>query len=229
MKEEAASDVPVDIISGEITCPASPSQSLTKKKRKKSLASPGEEKTSKKSFKKLKKASGNNSTVGSISYDKRIMEAVEVKSGEEEVDVRPAIRSKVGKISITAMPVKRVMVVKPEKIKKRGNVWSKDCIPSPDSWSSQEDAILCAVVHEYSTNWSLVSDALYSMTAGGFYRGIFCHPFHCCERLRELFFKYVSSGSDNSNAEKITSFSSGKALLRVTEVASIVYHLFLWI
>lgn len=108
MKEEAASDVPVDnnVTSGEITCPASPSQSLTKKKRKKSLASPGEEKTSKKSFKKLKKASGNNSTVGSISYDKRIMEAVEVKSGEEEVDVRPAIRSKVGKISITAMPVK---------------------------------------------------------------------------------------------------------------------------
>ncbi|MQL86425.1 hypothetical protein Taro_018948 [Colocasia esculenta] len=219
LKDESASDVPVDndVASPEVACPASPSQSLTKKKRKKSLTSPGEEKASRKSLKKLKKASEDNSSVDAISYDKRIIEAAEVKSGEEvgDFDVRHAVRSMMGKISITAMPVKRVMVVKPEKVKKRGNVWSKDCIPSPDSWSSQEDAILCAVVHEYGTNWSLVSDALYSMTAGGFYRGRFRHAFHCCERFRELFFKYVSSGSENSNAEKFT--GSGKAMLKVTE------------
>lgn len=53
-----------------------------------------------------------------------------------------------GKVSITTMPVKRVLTIKPEKLKK-ANIWSRECVPSPGFWLTQEDAILCAVVHEY--------------------------------------------------------------------------------
>ncbi|CAK9140298.1 unnamed protein product [Ilex paraguariensis] len=127
-------------------------------------------------------------------------------------------RSKMGgKISITSMPVKRVLMIKPEKLKKKGNIWSKDCFPSPDFWLPQEDAILCAVVHEYGPQWSLVSEVLYGMTAGGFYRGRFRHPVHCCERFRELIQRYVLSAADNLNNEKASNAGSGKALLKVTE------------
>uniref|UniRef100_A0A6V7QY61 DNA helicase n=1 Tax=Ananas comosus var. bracteatus TaxID=296719 RepID=A0A6V7QY61_ANACO len=100
---------------------------------------------------------------------------------------------------------------KPKKVKEEGNNWFKDS--SPDSWSTQEDAILCAVVHEYGTHWSLVSDILYGVPGGGSYRGRFRHPVHCCERFRELFFKHVVSSVDST--EKVS--ASGKALLKVTE------------
>ncbi|CAA6665108.1 unnamed protein product [Spirodela intermedia] len=210
MEEGQASDLAV-----ENGTPASP-QSLNKRKRKEPSTALEDEKHARKGLKKPRRASENGS--GAV-YDKQVAEALETRSGDEVVeDLRPSVRTKIGgKVSITVMPVKRVMVVKPEKLKKRGNIWSKDCIPSPDAWSSQEDAVLCAVVHEYSTNWSLVSDALYSMPAGGLYRGIFRHPVHCCERFRELFFKYVSCGADGSNSERIASSSFGKALLKVTE------------
>ena len=95
---------------------------------------------------------------------------------------------------------------------------SKDCIPPADFWLPQEDAILCAVVHEYGPNWSLVSETLYGMSGGGSYRGRYRHPVHCCERFGELFQKYVLLSLDNANHEKINSPGSGKALLKVTEV-----------
>ncbi|KAK9058759.1 hypothetical protein SSX86_023601 [Deinandra increscens subsp. villosa] len=135
-------------------------------------------------------------------------------NNNREVDHKPIHRSKVGlKISFASMPVKRVMTIRLEKLKK-GSIWPNDCFPIPDSWLSSEDAVLCAIVHEYGVNWSLASDVLYGMTAGGFYRGIVRHPVHCCERYRELVQKYVLSASDNNiHNEK----SSGKALLRVSE------------
>ncbi|KAK9068504.1 hypothetical protein SSX86_012618 [Deinandra increscens subsp. villosa] len=131
-----------------------------------------------------------------------------------EVDHKPFNRSKTGiRISITSMPVKRVMTIRLEK-SKRGSNWPNDCLPTPDSWLSSEDAVLCAIVHEYGVNWSLASDFLYGMTAGGFYRGITRYPVHCCERYRELVQKHVLSATDdNLHNEK----SSGKALLRVSE------------
>lgn len=122
-----------------------------------------------------------------------------------------------GKISITFMPVKRMITVKPEKLK-RNNIWSRECVPSPDVWSPQEDAVLCAVVHEYGSHWGLASDTLYGMTAGGSYRGRYRHPAHCCERFRELVQRYVFCSADNTNSEKVGTISSGKALLKVTEV-----------
>ncbi|XP_059662554.1 protein PHOTOPERIOD-INDEPENDENT EARLY FLOWERING 1 isoform X2 [Cornus florida] len=140
------------------------------------------------------------------------------ESIDVDLEQKSISRSKAGgKISITAMPIKRVLTIKPEKLKKKGNIWSKDCFPSPDFWSPQEDALLCAVVHEYGPNWSLVSETLYGMTAGGFFRGRVRHPVHCCERFRELIQRYVLSSADNFNNEKASNTGSGKALLRVTE------------
>uniref|UniRef100_A0A2P2L6V3 DNA helicase n=1 Tax=Rhizophora mucronata TaxID=61149 RepID=A0A2P2L6V3_RHIMU len=145
------------------------------------------------------------------------METKPCENGFVDLEQKPASRSKMGgKISITAMPVKRVVTIKPEKVKK-GNVWSRDCVPSPDSWLPQEDAILCAVVHEYGPYWNLVSETLYGMTAGGFYRGRYRHPVHCCERYRELIQRYVLSTPENPIIEKTSNMGSGKALLKVTE------------
>ncbi|XP_078444362.1 SNF2 domain-containing protein / helicase domain-containing protein isoform X2 [Wolffia australiana] len=181
-------------------------QSISKKRKELTVAIEDEE-PPRKPPKKARKGSGLGDNQGP--------ETLEARSGDEmSEDLRPPIRLKLGgKISITPMPVKRVMVVKPEKFRKKGNIWSKDCIPSSsDAWSPLEDAILCAVVHEYSTNWRLVSDALYSVSTGGFYRGIFRHPVHCCERFRELFFKYVACGVEGAAPSNL-----GKTLLRVTE------------
>jgi E1A-binding protein p400 len=141
-----------------------------------------------------------------------------------DLEQKPAGRSKMGgKISISTMPVKRVLMIKPEKLKK-GNVWSRDCVPPPDSWLPQEDAILCAVVHEYGPHWSLVSETLYGMAAGGFYRGRYRHPVHCCERFRELIHRYVLSSPEYPiNNEKMSNMVSGKALLKVTEVSLISF------
>ncbi|XP_050371450.1 protein PHOTOPERIOD-INDEPENDENT EARLY FLOWERING 1 isoform X2 [Argentina anserina] len=199
----------------------SPPSNVQKKRKKADSKPAGEEKSSKKKSKKLKKSHLEictpefDTSVSSLHH----LEASELKSCDSVVEFehKPTSRTKMGgKISITAMPVKRVLMIKPEKLKK-GNIWSRDCIPSPDFWLSQEDAILCAVVHEYGPFWSLVSETLYGMTSGGFYRGRFRHPIHCCERFRELIQRYVLSAPDNPNSEKVNNIGSGKALLRVTE------------
>ncbi|XP_043806971.1 protein PHOTOPERIOD-INDEPENDENT EARLY FLOWERING 1 isoform X4 [Manihot esculenta] len=192
------------------------------KKRKKVETVYGESgKSSKKKSKKLKATSETClSDLDSSLSGKQQDESVELKPCENMVadhEQRQAGRSKMGgRISITAMPVKRVLMIKPEKLKK-GNFWSRDCVPSPDSWLPQEDAILCAVVHEYGPHWSLACETLYGMTAGGFYRGRYRHPVHCCERYRELIQRYVLSAPENHFSEKTSSAGSGKALLKVTE------------
>lgn len=135
-----------------------------------------------------------------------------------DLELKPVSRGKMGgKVSIATMPMKRIYTIKPEKLKKKGNLWSSDCFPSPDSWLPQEDAVLCALVHEYGPNWSLVSDTLYGMTAGGLYRGRFRHPALCCERFRELVQKYVHSVADALYSEKASTTGPAKGLLKVTE------------
>ncbi|TYI16644.1 hypothetical protein ES332_A08G269000v1 [Gossypium tomentosum] len=199
-------DSPEELSYSDITPPSS---NMQKKRKKIEIVHDSEEAKSSKKPKKLKKPS-----------ELHPGECVEVKPCESlsvELEQKPASRSKTGgKFSITSMPMKRVLMIKPEKLKK-GNIWSKDCVPSPDSWLAQEDAILCAVVHEYGPNWSLVSDTLYSMTAGGFYRGRYRHPVHCCERFRELIQRHVFAAPDSLGNEKISYAGSGKALLKVTE------------
>ncbi|KAL9319263.1 hypothetical protein ACSQ67_015780 [Phaseolus vulgaris] len=218
VKEESQAE-PMNIDDEDVTALdfVSPNSTM-QKKRKSKVRTDGEEKRLKKS-KKFKRdhhdiyASDLESNALVVQY-----EHSESKTCDSLVDLeqKTAGRGKMGgKISITPMPVKRIWTIKPEKMRK-GNHWSKDCIPSADFWLAQEDAILCAVVHEYGPNWSLVSDILNSMTAGGSYRGRYRHPVHCCERFRELFQKNVLL-MDNANNEKIITPGSGKALLKVTE------------
>lgn len=218
-------------MSDEITCHevdtsseiGSPLSCVQKKRRKAdSTLDVDEGKTLKKKSKKLKKPTTERCSVD-LDFCMQHGEPVYSKPCESVVDTeqKPASRSRMGgKISITTMPVKRVLMIKPEKLKK-ANIWSRECIPSPDFWLSQEDAILCAVVHEYGPHWSLVSETLYGMTAGGYYRGRYRHPVHCCERFRELIQRYVLSAPDNPNTEKISNTVSGKALLKVTEVSTL--------
>lgn len=120
-----------------------------------------------------------------------------------------------GKISITGIPAKKVSIIKLDKKKKKGTRKSRDHIPSPDPWATSEDAILCAIVHEYGINWELASDTLYGISSGGFYRGRYRHPVHCRERFGELFLSNISSATTDPNSEKTN--SSAKTLLRVTE------------
>ncbi|XVF41426.1 hypothetical protein PTKIN_Ptkin01aG0279200 [Pterospermum kingtungense] len=197
----------------------SPSSNMPKKRKK---VDAEEGKSSKKKPRKLKKPP---SDLHPLDWElnaihKKNGDCAEVKPCKNlavEIDQKPASRSKTGgKISITSMPVKRVLMIKPEKLKK-GNIWSRDCAPSPDSWLPQEDAVLCAVVHEYGPHWSLVSETLYSMTAGGFYRGRYRHPVHCCERFRELIQRHVLAAPDSVVNERMGNAGSGKALLKVTE------------
>ncbi|PSS13807.1 Protein PHOTOPERIOD-INDEPENDENT EARLY FLOWERING like [Actinidia chinensis var. chinensis] len=195
-----------------------PLHSTVEKKRKAALDC-DEVKSTKKS-KKVKKAHPEILAADSNQLSRQLVEPKNSKLCESVVDLeqKPVSRSKMGgKISITPMPVKRVLTIKPEKFKKKGNIWSRDCLPSPDFWMPEEDAMLCVLVHEYGPHWSLVSETLYGMTAGGLYRGRYRHPVHCCERFRELIQRYVLSAADNPNNEKAGNAGSGKALLKVTE------------
>ncbi|XP_011622082.2 protein PHOTOPERIOD-INDEPENDENT EARLY FLOWERING 1 isoform X1 [Amborella trichopoda] len=199
-------------ISKEKKTPSSAAISVSNKKRR-APKLPNEGKIQKKGSKKHKKGGTvGTHVVGSESQDKNSEIESPNTIGIHDVDVKPASRSKMGgKISITAMPVKRVMVIKLEKAK-----YKKEHIPSPDSWTTQEDALLCAIVHEYGLHWNLASDTLYGMPAGGFYRGRFRHPAHCLKRFRELFLGHISSATENPNTEKNHS-GGAKALLKVTE------------
>uniref|UniRef100_A0A6N2KFJ9 DNA helicase n=1 Tax=Salix viminalis TaxID=40686 RepID=A0A6N2KFJ9_SALVM len=199
----------------------SPYSRAQRKRKKAESAIDTDKKRSRKKSKKFEKAP--ETCPFDVDLDlsgKQHCRSMEFKPYEvvSDLEQRPAGRSKMGgKISISTMPVKRVLMIKPEKLKK-GNVWSRDCVPPPDSWLPQEDAILCAVVHEYGPHWSLVSETLYGMTAGGFYRGRYRHPVHCCERFRELIHRYVFSSPEYPiNNEKMNNMVSGKALLKVTE------------
>ncbi|WCJ28793.1 SNF2 domain-containing protein / helicase domain-containing protein [Euphorbia peplus] len=198
------------------------SETSQQKKRKKVETLDVESvKSSKNTSKKLKRTSELClSDLDSNLSEKQLDDSVGLRSCESAVadhELKPSGRSKMGgRISISPMTVKRILTIKPEKLK-RGNVWSRDCVPFPDSWLPQEDAILCAVVHEYGPHWSLVSDTLYGMPAGGFYRGRYRHPVHCCERYRELIQKHILSVPENPTNEKTTAAGSVKGLLRVTE------------
>lgn len=198
----------------------SPNSAMQKKRKKPRFTTYVEEEKPHKKSKKTKRAAEICASDSDDSLLGLPFEHAELKQRESmvESEQRPPSRSKMGgKISITSMPVKRVLTIKPEKVKK-SNAWTKDGIPSADFWLPQEDAILCAVVHEYGSNWSLVSDTLYGMTSGGSYRGRYRHPVHCCERFRELVQKYVLSTADNANHERGNNTASGKSLLKVTEV-----------
>ncbi|GJM86482.1 hypothetical protein PR202_ga02346 [Eleusine coracana subsp. coracana] len=183
--------------------------------KRKKVSTSEEGNSNSRNLKKLKKAPKSNCFSETLS-PKHFLDGRQLKFRDElnDSDPKSAIKSKSdGKISIPYMPVKRVIVIKPERLKKKG-IWSRDCAPDP--WTSEEDAVLCATVHEYGPLWELASDFLHSLPGGSFYRGRYRHPVHCCERYRELFCKHAMSAADNSNSEKVSS-GTGKAILKVSE------------
>lgn len=204
----------LDISDGEL-----PHSAMQKKRKKDELFEDPDEETSSKKSKKHDPP-GNSVDLDCKPSGKKQEESVDSKTldyMDVDREQKTVGRSRMGgKISITSLPIKRVFTIRPEKLKK-GNIWSRDCVPSPDMWLPQEDAVLCAVVHEYGFNWSLVADTLYGMTAGGFYRGRYRNPIHCCERFRDLIQRYVLSAVDNPNNEKAGHVVSTKGSLKVTE------------
>ncbi|XP_055801077.1 protein PHOTOPERIOD-INDEPENDENT EARLY FLOWERING 1 isoform X1 [Solanum dulcamara] len=219
LKEESSMELmPMDddiLSSDPVTTPDSAQE------RKRKLARYDDDVKGAKKSKKLKNSSEVSSLVIHSTYHgKRQVESKELKQydvGTMNIDLRPINRSKMGgKILISPMPVKRVLTIKSERPIRKGKTWSKDYFPSADSWLQQEDAVLCASVYEYGPHWSLVSDILYGMTAGGVYRGRYRHPLHCCERFRELIQRYVLSAADNVN-DRSNNTGSIKGLLKVTE------------
>ncbi|KAK6124620.1 hypothetical protein DH2020_041634 [Rehmannia glutinosa] len=223
VKEESSIEqmsIDDDLIYDEITSSDALSPCSTQEKKRKP-ASDDDEPRSRKKSKKLKASELGHMLLYPKLSGKHQNEFKDLRicdNGVVDLESKHISRSKArGKLSISIMPLKRVFTIKPEKSKKKGSIWSKDILPSPDLWSPTEDAVLCAVVHEYGPNWNLASEILFGMTAGGSYRGRFRHPVHCSERFRELLQRYVFSVSEHTNNEKAGGVGSGKALLRVTE------------
>ncbi|GMH08205.1 hypothetical protein Nepgr_010045 [Nepenthes gracilis] len=223
MKKETAEPIITDDENATSPDMTPPHTVLQKKRKKAEIISDDEEgKSPRIKSKKVEKSSIEQFPSNMDSNNCKLQEkSKDVRSGANgavDLELKPASRGKMsGRISIMPMPMKRVITIRPGKLKKKGNVWSSGYLPLPDSWSPPEDAVLCALVHEYGPNWSLVSDTLYGMTAGGFYRGRFRHPTHCSGRFRELIQKYVLSVAASLNNEKTSSIAPGKALFKVSE------------
>ncbi|KAI3472143.1 hypothetical protein Pfo_029631 [Paulownia fortunei] len=224
VKEESSIEpmsIDEDLISDEMITSSDALSPCSTQEKKRKPASDDDEQKSRKKSKKLKASELGHMLLYPKSSSKHQNELKDLKicdNGVVDLESKQISRSKTrGKLSISIMPLKRVFTIKPEKLKKKGSIWSKDFFPSPDLWSPKEDAVLCAVVQEYGPNWNLASEILYGMTSGGSYRGRFRHPVHCSERFRELIQRYVFSVSDATNNDKAVGIGSGKALLRVTE------------
>ncbi|KQK08524.1 protein PHOTOPERIOD-INDEPENDENT EARLY FLOWERING 1 isoform X1 [Brachypodium distachyon] len=186
-------------------------------KRKKMTSGNEEVNSSSRSLKKFKKAPKSN-CISESSSRKHLLEGKRLKLKDKVNDSDPKLMSikSDGRISTPCMPVKRVMVIKPERLKRKGLIWPRDC--ASDSWTTEEDAVLCGTVHEYGPVWELASEFLHSIPGGAFYRGRYRHPVHCCERFRELICKHVLCATDKSNSEKEKAPSgTGKAILKVSE------------
>lgn len=123
-----------------------------------------------------------------------------------------------GKIIILGMHPKKGPLVMLEKEKKKDFSRSQDHVPPASPWKHAEDAVLCAVVHEYGGNWQLASDALGGGPDGGVYRGRHRHPVHCRERFRQLLAQNAAAASGDPTSEKSALNAATNAQLKVTEV-----------
>ncbi|KAJ3680699.1 hypothetical protein LUZ60_016977 [Juncus effusus] len=184
-----------------------------------------EKENSSKIAKKSKKNPKFNSAPpnSSLPPNKRLMEITEFNPKPViKPVIKPVMKPKrtVPSVTISNIPSKNIIIVKPEKMKKKGGI-------KTDPWSNQEDAVLCAAVKEFGSNWGLVSELVYGAPGSGGYRGRWRHPVHCCERFRDLFFKHVlesnnvsnnnGGGGNSNNLEKAAATGVGKAVLKVTE------------
>lgn len=127
-------------------------------------------------------------------------------------------KEKGGKLSISGTAAKKGPLVMLEKERKKDSVRAVEQLPPASPWTHGEDAVLCAVVHEYGGNWQLASDALAGGPDGGVYRGRHRHPIHCRERFRQLLAQNAAAASGDPTSEKSAQNAATNAQLRVTEV-----------
>jgi hypothetical protein len=146
-------------------------------------------------------------------------EDADLDSVDAQLKSPPSLHSKTPlgeKVLITAWPLKRAPIVILERERKKDAAKMQEHI---DPWVSAEDAILCAVVHEYGGNWQLASDALAGLPDGSRYRGCHRHPFHCRERFRQLLAQYAFAPTGDTGTEKPAPSAAANSHLRVTEVS----------
>jgi hypothetical protein len=128
------------------------------------------------------------------------------------------------KLSISGTAAKKGPLVMLEKERKKDSVRSVEQVPPASPWTHGEDAVLCAVVHEYGGNWQLASDALAGGPDGGVYRGRHRHPIHCRERFRQLLARTAAAASGDPTSEKSAVNAATNAQLRVTEVGVVEWR-----
>lgn len=128
-------------------------------------------------------------------------------------------KEKGGKLVISGSPAKKGPLVMLEKERKKDSLRSLEHLPAASAWAHAEDAVLCAVVHEYGGNWQLASDALAGGPDGGVYRGRHRHPIHCRERFRQLLAQNAAAASGDPESEKSAQSAATNVQLRVTEVS----------
>lgn len=126
-----------------------------------------------------------------------------------------------GKLMMVGLPAKKGPLVMLEKERKKDSVRSVEHLPAASAWTHAEDAVLCAVVHEYGGNWALASDALAGVPDGGVYRGRHRHPVHCRERFRQLLAQNAAAASGDPTSEKSALSAATNAQLKVTEVGRV--------
>ncbi|MCO5555305.1 hypothetical protein L7F22_008850 [Adiantum nelumboides] len=130
----------------------------------------------------------------------------------------PENAKKYNGLPVFGMSVKKGFWIKLDKEKRKDASKTGDRLPSADPWMSAEDAIFCAVVHEYGGNWLLASEILFGVPDGGIYRGRYRHPAHCRERFRQLLSKYTSiTSSKEFYGDKAGLNAGSNAPLKVTE------------
>ncbi|CAM6104661.1 unnamed protein product [Calypogeia fissa] len=125
-----------------------------------------------------------------------------------------AKRSVGEKVLIMSWPLKKGPIMTLEKERKKDAARMQEHV---DPWVSAEDAILCAVVHEYGGNWQLASDALAGIPDGSIYRGCHRHPFHCRERFRQLLALYAFASGGDPSSDRHALNAATSAHVKVTE------------
>jgi E1A-binding protein p400 len=157
-------------------------------------------------------------TIFGISSDPKSSVGGEASSGVHGGVGASLGKEKGGKLIILGLPAKKGPLVMLEKERKKDSVRSVDHLPAASAWTHGEDAVLCAVVHEYGGNWQLASDALAGVPDGGVYRGRHRHPIHCRERFRQLLAQNAAAASGDPTSEKSALSAATNAQLKVTEV-----------
>ncbi|KAL0359443.1 UNVERIFIED_CONTAM: protein PHOTOPERIOD-INDEPENDENT EARLY FLOWERING 1 [Sesamum angustifolium] len=145
VKEESSIEpmsIDDDLIDDEMITSPEPLSPCSTQEKKRKPTSDDEEQKSRKKSRKLKASELGDMLLYPKYSSKHQNELKDLKicdNGVLDLECKQTSRSRTrGKLSIPFMPLKRVFTLKPEKLKKKANIWSKDFFPSPDLWSPKK-------------------------------------------------------------------------------------------